>query len=100
MMQQQMMQQQMMMQQQQARNMNPFLQKTIPLLPAVVPQNPNLKQMVGENIFEFVEKVAGDDYAPKITGMLIDLPLEEVRAYMQSFERFEEKVREAHILLQ
>ena len=55
--------------------------------------------MVGENIFEFVEKIAGDEYAPKITGMLIDLPLEEVRAYMQSFERFEEKVKETHILL-
>ena len=89
-----------MMQQQNQVRMNPFLAKTLPLLPAVVPQNPNLKQMVGENIFEFVEKVAGDNYAPKITGMLIDLPIEEIRAYMQSFERFEEKVREASILLQ
>src|SRR6202050_3613110 len=33
------------------------------------------KNQVGEFIFEFVEKVAEEDKAPKITVMLIDLPI-------------------------
>ena len=46
--------------------------------------NPNYKHQVGEVIFEFVEKVLEDkgvqeDRAPKITGMLIDLPIEEIK---------------------
>ena len=39
------------------------------------PSNPNLKIQIGELIYEFVEKIAGEEQAPKITGMLIDLPI-------------------------
>ncbi len=76
-----------------------YLQKSVPLIPAVVPQNGNYKHQVGEVIFEFVEKIAGEDKAPKITGMLIDLPIEEIRQYLQFYEKLEEKVREANNLL-
>mmetsp|Transcript_44207 Transcript_44207/g.32194 ORF Transcript_44207/g.32194 Transcript_44207/m.32194 type:complete len:122 (+) Transcript_44207:269-634(+) len=92
----QMLQQQQMMMRAQS---HPFLQRTMPLLPAVVPQNPNLKPMIGECIYEFVEQIVGETQAPKITGMLIDLPIEEVRTYMMDPNRFEEKVREASIIL-
>ena len=84
-------------------NMNPahvqYLTKSYPLISAVVPQNPNYKGQVGEIIFEYVEKMAGEDKAPKITGMLIDLPIEEIKQYLQYFEKLEEKVREASNLL-
>jgi len=31
--------------------------------------------------------------------MLIDLPIEEIQAYLQDFSKFEEKVKEADALL-
>ncbi len=65
----------------------------------MVPNNPNYRGQVGEVIFEFVEKIAGEEKAPKITGMLIDLPIEEIRQYLQIYEKLEEKVREANNLL-
>jgi len=46
-----------------------------------------------------VEKLAGEDKAPKITGMLIDLPLDECKAYLTDYTKLEEKVREANSLL-
>jgi len=76
-----------------------YAQKGIFLLPAVVKGNPNYKNQVGEYIFEYVEKIAGDQPAPKITGMLIDLPIEEIQGYLQDFSKLEEKVREAQTLL-
>jgi hypothetical protein len=53
---------------------------------------------VGEVIYEFVEKITGDK-APKITGMLIDLPIEEIIQYLKDYSKFEEKITEAEILL-
>ena len=50
-------------------------------------------------IYEFVEKIAGEDKAPKITGMLIDLSIEEIRGYLGDYGKLEEKVREAKSLL-
>jgi len=76
-----------------------YAQKGIFLLPAVVKTNPNYKTQVGEFIFEYVERIAGEQKAPKITGMLIDLPIEEIQGYLQDFSKLEEKVREADALL-
>jgi len=73
--------------------------KSMPILPAADPRNPNLKAQVGEIIYEFVEKLAGEEKAPKITGMLIDLPIEEIRGYLSDYAKLEEKVREANNLL-
>ena len=61
--------------------------------------NPNYKNQVGEFIFEYVEKLVGETKAPKITGMLIDLPIEEIQGYLQDFSKLEEKVKEADALL-
>lgn len=69
------------------------------LKPGVIPQNPGYKQNVGEEIFEFVETIVGQDNAPKVTGMLIDLPIADIHKYLQDYKSFEEKVREASQLL-
>ena len=76
-----------------------YLSRSIQIVHAVVPNNPNYRGQVGEVIFEFVEKIAGEEKAPKITGMLIDLPIEEIRQYLQNYDKLEEKVREANNLL-
>ena len=79
---------------------NAYNQKGFNLLPAVVLENPNLKQMVGEFIYGFVEEFVGEAAAPKITGMLIDLPIEEIKAYLYDYGRLYVKVGEAIGLLQ
>jgi hypothetical protein len=44
----------------------------------VTPANPNYKGQVGEFIYEYVETLIGEEKAPKITGMLIDLPVTDI----------------------
>jgi len=46
-----------------------------------------------------VEAIAGEENAPKITGMLIDLPMEEIKGYLQNYNKLQEKIAEAHSLL-
>ena len=60
---------------------------TVPLLGAVNDLNPNYKQTVGGAIFDSVQKLV-NDYAPKVTGMLIDLPVPEIQKYMVNFDLF------------
>jgi cell division protein FtsW (lipid II flippase) len=43
--------------------------------------------MIGEYIYEYVEKIVGDEKAPKVTGMLIDLPIEEIKQYLDDFSK-------------
>ena len=69
------------------------------LVPAVSPQNPNYKAQVGEFIYEYVEKIAGEAQAPKITGMLIDLPIPEIQGYLTDFNKLQIKINEANALL-
>lgn len=56
--------------------------------------------MVGEFIYPYVEEFVGENLAPKITGMLIDLPIEEIKGYLYDFARLYFKVGEAVTLLQ
>ena len=69
-----------------------YMQTVNPIIPGVVESNEHAKDFVGEKIYEFVLAIAGEQHAPKITGMLIDLPLEEIREYLQDFFKFEKKV--------
>jgi len=39
--------------------------------------------------------IVAPERAPKITGMLIELPVEQIKGYMQSFEALKVKVMEA-----
>ena len=70
------------------------------MLESIVPENQNLNQIVGEFISPFVEKLVGDANAPKITEMLTDLPLEEIKQYLYDFNSLYMKVGEAVSLLQ
>lgn len=74
--------------------------KTLPIYAAIVEINPSYKQTVGSCIFEFVTKIVGPQYAPKITGMLIDLPIAEIQRYCTNFDLFQQRVQQAQTLLQ
>jgi hypothetical protein len=57
-------------------------------LPSVQDKNPYYKEQVGNLIYSFAEMICGGDKAPKVTGMLIELPVEQIRQYLGSFEAF------------
>jgi 5,10-methylene-tetrahydrofolate dehydrogenase/methenyl tetrahydrofolate cyclohydrolase len=54
-------------------------------LPSLQPNNRVYKQKVGELIFPYVAKIASIEKAPKLTGILIELPLEQVKEYLESY---------------
>jgi len=68
-----------------------YLNKTMQYITAIVEQNPNYKQQVGSVIYPFVQTLAGNQ-APKITGMLIDLPIYEIHSYMKNFDLLNQRV--------
>jgi len=45
------------------------------ILPSCNEKNPHLKDQVGQTIFEFVSVLVQKERAPKITGMLIEIPV-------------------------
>lgn len=73
-----------------------YTQSTLKYIPALNPNNPHLKQQVGGCIYEYVQQLVGDDKAPKITGMLIELPVNQIKEYMMDFGNLQLKVKEAH----
>lgn len=70
------------------------------ILPAVQERNPYLKEQVGHLIYDYVQKIIGVEKAPKITGMLIELPVAQIREYLASLENLKVKVGEANALLE
>ena len=83
--------------------MNPmsldFYTETSKILAAVTPANPNVRTDVGQIIFRFVVNLIGQEKAPKITGMLIDLPIEEIKGYLYDFAKLYQKIGDAVNLL-
>ena len=69
-----------------------------PLIKDVFPDNPNYKQQVETAIFSFVEQLKGAK-APKITGVLIDLNINEIHKILQSWEHFCMHVNQADTLI-
>jgi extradiol dioxygenase family protein len=59
----------------------------------------NKKELVGNTIYKHVEKIVGDSKAPKITGMLIDLPEAELNFSISQWAHFENKVMSAYHLI-
>ena len=55
-------------------------------MPAITEKNPHLRTQVGQCIYDYVTMLVGPDKAPKITGMLIELPVEQIRVYMAHFD--------------
>ena len=65
---------------------------------AVNINNPIYKNQVGSMIYDFVKARVGEK-APKITGMLIDLPCEEIVKFLTNFDLFNQRVKQADDLL-
>jgi hypothetical protein len=59
--------------------------QTMKYIPALNPNNPHMKHQVGGCIYEFVQGLVGEDKAPKITGMLIELPVAQIKEYMSDY---------------
>ena len=57
------------------------------------------KDLIGNTIYKHVEKIVGENRAPKITGMLIDLPEAELNFSISSWANFEAKVVSALTLI-
>lgn len=76
-----------------------YFQKTQHILPALSERNLQYKQQVGTVIFDFVVKNVGEAMAPKITGMLIDLPLPDIHQYLLQYEILVQRVKQAKQLL-
>jgi hypothetical protein len=76
-----------------------FYSVTVPILDIVNEMNPNYKKIVGNAIFEFVQSLV-ESFAPKVTGMLIDIPAAEIQMYLVNFDHFLQCVSHATQLLQ
>jgi hypothetical protein len=48
--------------------------------------------MVGTFIYDYVDKFVGESFAPKVTGMLIDMPLNEIKEYLYDFTKLYQKI--------
>lgn len=57
------------------------------------------KQMIGTHIFRYVTNMVSPDFSPKITGMIIDLPIADLNYSVMSLESLTHKVRSAVDLL-
>lgn len=63
-----------------------YLASTQKIFASVQEKNPFYKEQVGHTIYDFVNTLCGQDKAPKVTGMLIELPIEQVRQYLEQYE--------------
>ena len=95
----QMQQQPNMASQQAATPQSKYVQAAVQLLPSVQEKNPYIKEQVGHLIFDYVQMLCGKEKAPKITGMLIELPVPQIRQYLSTFEALQMRVEEANRLL-
>jgi hypothetical protein len=69
------------------------------IIPAVNDKNPYLKEQVGHLIYDYVQMISGPEKAPKITGMLIELPVAQIKEYLSNFANLQQRVEEANRLL-
>ena len=75
-----------------------YLQSCHQILAAIVPENPNYKDQVGTVLFEYIQQLIGSK-APKVTGMLIDLPIDDIKLIMQDWSLLNTRVQQASELL-
>jgi len=57
------------------------------------------REKVGEEIYSYVLEKSGEESAPKITGMIIDLPFADLMNSVQTWEGLQEKIQEGLDLL-
>lgn len=60
---------------------------------------PKKRELIGNIIYDHIERVAGQMKAPKLCGMIIDLPLNELWETIASLENLEGKIKIADDLL-
>lgn len=77
-----------------------YQMKSSLLLPSIQPNNRNYKQKVGELIFPYISKMVPQDRVPRVTGMLIELPLEQIREYLSNYQVLTDMVGEAMQMIQ
>jgi len=58
------------------------------------------REKIGEEIYNYVLEKAGEESAPKITGMIIDLPFADLIKSIQTYEGLQDKINEGLDLLQ
>ena len=98
-----MQQQQMVQQQQQMQQMTieqRYLMTCNAIIHAMVPENPNYKEQVGTTLYEYIAQLVGTTKAPKVTGMLIDLPIDDIKLIMQDFSLLQTRVQQASEMLE
>jgi hypothetical protein len=62
-------------QQQNMTHQQKYMAASSALINSVQERNPYMKEQVGHLIFDYVQIIVGSEKAPKITGMLIELPI-------------------------
>lgn len=58
------------------------------------------REKVGECIYSYIAKSAGESNAPKITGMIIDLPISSLQECVANWATLDEKIKEGKVLLE
>ena len=76
-----------------------YLMRTDRILRSITEENPDIKKIVGNMIFHHVIELAGFELAPKITGMMIVLPVKYIKQYLESYGAFKVRVNEFYQLL-
>lgn len=61
---------------------------------------PQHRLTLGKAIFELVKQMVGFSKAPKVTGMVLDLDLEEIEKFMTDYDLFHIRVIQAAQLLE
>lgn len=57
------------------------------------------RESIGELIYSYIEDETNDDQAPKITGMILDLPIEDLISSLRAFKGLQDKIKEGLALL-
>ena len=76
-----------------------FLEVTVPKLEEVQETFLHYRQTVGGAIFRFVQLLVVVS-APRVTGYMIDMPVPDIRQYMQDYDVFVQHVSEANNIIE
>jgi hypothetical protein len=72
-----------------------YFNATSKIFASVQEKNPYYKEQVGHAIYDFVNMICGEKTAPKVTGMLIELSIDQIKQYLGSYEALQVRANEA-----
>ena len=58
------------------------------------------KELIGDLIYNYIERLTNEDMAPKITGMILDLEEKDLQDAIKSLKSLTDKVNEGKKLLE